>query len=291
MTDYVIKSYEEGFIEKQAEVGTEVVKEWSFFGQSSAEQLKQAYSRDDFDPETRLYCFKGNKLVGFLTAAINKNEEEKFAFLRLPFILPRHEEVEDLLFNEIVEVLKKKDIKILRAEASDKWGNTLDMIKKWDFEKKEVSFYALSANLNEVALEVDEALEVLPFDYEKDVEPMVEIFIKEYGYPEEAARQNFENIRTFDQVIAHLIVRKDDKLVGRALAYHTDDPKVAVNGMIHGDDDTKKALQAVIFEKSKESNVESMNMLFGSQNKNLIPTYEQFGFKKVGKGVLFEREI
>ena len=74
MSDYIIKSYEEGFIEEQVQVGTEAIKDWKIFGQTSAERLKQLYSADGFDPETRIYCFKDDKMVGFLTAEVRETE-------------------------------------------------------------------------------------------------------------------------------------------------------------------------------------------------------------------------
>ena len=291
MSDYVIKQYQEEFIEDQFKVGSEVVKDWKFFGQTSVEELKQAYSRENFDPETRLYCFKDEKLVGFLTAAVNETEEERFGFLRLPFVLPENKDAEELLFNGIVEVFKKKGIKNIRAQASEHWGNTLELVKKWNFEKKEENFYVYSANLKEIALDKNDKIEVRSFDYEKDVESMVEIFKEKYGYTEEAAKQNFETIKNFDRVIAHLIVQKDENIVGRALAYLTDDSRLAINGYMFGDDNIKKALLAEIIEKCKEKNVEKLQMFFNLPNEQLIPTYEKLGFKLDGKGTTFEKKI
>ncbi|MFW9851619.1 MAG: hypothetical protein ACFFDS_01605 [Candidatus Thorarchaeota archaeon] len=291
MSDYVIKQYQEEFIEDQFKVGSEVVKDWKFFGQTSVEELKQSYSQEDFDPETRLYCFKDEKLVGFLTAAVNETEEERFGFLRLPFVLPEHKDAEELLFNEIVEVFKKKGIKKIRAQASNLWGNSLELVKKWNFDKKDENFYVYIADLKEVAVDKNDKIEIRSFDYEKDVEPMVEIFKEKYGYTEEAAKQNFETIKNFDRVIAHLIVQKDENIVGRALAYLTDDPKLAINGFMFGDDDVKKAMLSEIIEKSKEKEVEKLQMFFNLPNKQLIPAYEKLGFKLDGKGINFEKEI
>ena len=59
MTDYEIKHYQEGFIENQVKIGTEASKEWQLFGQTGVERLKEVYAQPEFDPETRLYCFKG----------------------------------------------------------------------------------------------------------------------------------------------------------------------------------------------------------------------------------------
>ncbi|NPD89765.1 MAG: GNAT family N-acetyltransferase [Asgard group archaeon] len=292
MSDYIIKKYEEGFIEEQVKVGTEAIKDWKYFGQTQAEQLKEAYSREDFDPETRLYCFKDDKMVGFLTARVVEREDTKFGFLRLPFFLPEHEEVAELLFNEVVEVFKKKGVDNIRAEGSEVWGNTLDLIKKWNFREKETSFYTYELDLKDLKdLEVDETIEVVDFDFDKDLDQMVKIFIEEFSYTEEQAKQNFETIKNFEGVYAHLIVKEDDKIKGRALAYFTDDIKVAINGYIYGEPNIQKTLQKAIFEKSKEKEVERMQMFFNPRNENTIPTYEEYGFKLGCKGIVFEKDI
>jgi hypothetical protein len=292
MSDYIIKKYEEGFIEEQVKVGTEAIKYWQYFGQTQAEQLKEAYSREDFDPETRLYCFKDDKMVGFLTARVVEREDSKFGFLRLPFVLPGHEDVSELLFDEIVEVFKKKDVNNIRAEGADVWGNTLDLIKKWGFKEKETSFYTYELLLKDLKeFEYDESLEVVDFDYDKDLDQMVKVFMDEFGYTEEQAKQNFETIKNFDGVYAHLVVKEDDKISGRALAYLTDDPKLAINGYGYGEAHVQKALQKAIFEKSKEKEVERMQMFFNPRNETIIPTYEEYGFKLGCKGIIFEKDI
>ena len=292
MSDYVIKQYEEGFIEEQVKVGNIAVQNWKYFGQTPAEQLKEVYSREDFDPETRLYCFKDEKMVGFLTARVVENEDDKFGFLRLPFALPDHEEVSELLFNKIVEVFKNKDISNIRADAAEPWGNTLDLVKKWNFKEREVNFYTYELDMKDLKdFGVDETIEVADFDYDRDLEQMVEIFMKEFGYNEDAAKRNFETIKAFDGVIAHLVVRDNDKISGRALAYLTDDPKLAINGYIYGEGETQKALQKAVFEKTKEKGVERMQMFFNALNEGIIPTYEQFGFKLACKGITFEKDI
>ena len=100
MSKYEIKSYQEAFLEAQEKVGTEATKDWRGFGQTPAAQLKQAYSREGFDPETKLYAFKGDELVAFLTSSIIPESDDgiKRANLEFALCLPGHEECSDLLF-------------------------------------------------------------------------------------------------------------------------------------------------------------------------------------------------
>ena len=75
MSEYIIKSYKEGFEEEQEEVGVKVAQDWINAHQTPADRLKEVYSQPEFDPETRHYCFKGDKMVGFLTSKVLKEEE------------------------------------------------------------------------------------------------------------------------------------------------------------------------------------------------------------------------
>ena len=96
MSDYVIKHYHEGFEVDQEKIGTEVAKAFVSPHQTPAERLKEVYTQEDFDPETRLYAFKDKKMVGFLTARVLDEEEDgvKIASLTPPSVLPGHEEAE-----------------------------------------------------------------------------------------------------------------------------------------------------------------------------------------------------
>ena len=71
---YKIKPYQESFLDDHVKIGTEVLKNWDNIGQSPKESLLQQYSQPDFDPNTKLYAFFGDKMVGFVTSKILRNE-------------------------------------------------------------------------------------------------------------------------------------------------------------------------------------------------------------------------
>ena len=112
MPKYKIKSYQEEFLEAQEKVGTEATKDWQAFGQTPATQLKQIYSQEGFDPNTKLYAFEGDKLVGFLTSSIIPESEDgiKRANLEFPIVLKGHEGCCELLFNKAIDYLKSKGL-------------------------------------------------------------------------------------------------------------------------------------------------------------------------------------
>ena len=99
MSNYVIKSFQPEFIEQQVAVGQIVVKDWKYIDQTPAEQLQVTYSQPEFDPETRLYCFKEDKLVGFLTGKTMKDGEEEVVWQH--FVLIPQKIIDE--FNRIPE--------------------------------------------------------------------------------------------------------------------------------------------------------------------------------------------
>ncbi|MCE7749742.1 MAG: hypothetical protein GPJ51_15255, partial [Candidatus Heimdallarchaeota archaeon] len=76
MEEYSLKNYQQGFERAQASVGYQVAQNWQFAHQTQAERLKEIYSKPDFDPETRHYCFKGNEMIGFLTSKVIEPKED-----------------------------------------------------------------------------------------------------------------------------------------------------------------------------------------------------------------------
>ena len=89
MSEYIIKTYKEGFEEEQEKVGAKVAQDWINAHQTPADRLKEVYSQPEFDPETRHYCFKGDKMVGFLAEAhgrSSRNESSLWGYLSIEYL-------------------------------------------------------------------------------------------------------------------------------------------------------------------------------------------------------------
>ncbi|MHA2255531.1 MAG: GNAT family N-acetyltransferase, partial [Candidatus Heimdallarchaeaceae archaeon] len=191
MTEYEIRKYDESYIEDQVKIGMMLAERTFTYRQSSVEQVKQAYSREDFDPETRLYCFKGDELVGYIGARVREVEEEKIkiALSRLAFYLPGHEKVYDLLYDHLVEVLKTKDVKRIETGQTVAEGQYYDLAKKKGFEliQDGVNIYEFDfSNFKEY--ETDS--EAGDFDKETEAEQIVKMLGDLYT---EIATENIQN--------------------------------------------------------------------------------------------------
>ena len=94
--EYELKHYSESYLEKQFEIGNYHLSTWLGGQQSPLERLREVYSQDGFDPETRFYALSQGEVVGFLPSNIAAGQtEEKSANLEFPLIAPGHDDVEE----------------------------------------------------------------------------------------------------------------------------------------------------------------------------------------------------
>ena len=293
MTDYEIKHYQESFLEDQVKVGSEASKTWQLFGQTGAERLKEVYSQPNFDPETRLYCFKDEKLVGFLTSAIlpEKEDDKIIGNLSPPLVLEGHEEVKELLVSQAMKVLKDKGASIIRTFANDTWGGHMNTAEKLGFSKKRDTAYVVGLNVNSLELGENTA-GVLDYKKDRDLEELVQIFMKELGMTEEQARQNFDVIETSEEIIGHFVIRDDDKVVARTyVAKDAERPEIYVGYIYATEDKYRLQLLTKAAEICKEKGIDELRaLLFGGMVAKL-DEYEKLGFTKKSQSAMFEKEI
>ena len=293
MSDYKIERYKVDYIEDQVKIGKEASKDWNYYGQTDVEGLTQAYSQETFDPDTRLYCFKENKMVSFVTAQILPVGEDniKAASIRYPLGLPCHEETFDLLLNEIIKVLKEKDIQVIRANITDTWGNFPQKAMDYGFERTAITGKILEISVDKLEI-VEGSQEVKPYNKETDLEELKEIFVRDLNMTEEQAEQNFELIDTHEGVIAHLVLRDEGKIVARTYMANTQEEDRKQLGYIYSTDQKyQKILLSKVAEICKEKNAKRILVaLYG----NLLPTleiFQQLGFELQATSESFEKKL
>ncbi len=293
MSDYKIEKYKVDYIEDQVKIGKEASKDWNYYGQTDVEGLTQAYSQETFDPDTRLYCFKGDKMVSFVTAQILPVGEDKVkaASIRFPLGLPGYEETFDLLLSEIIKVLKEKNIQVIRANITDTWGNFPQKAIDYGFEKTTTTGKILEISVDKLEM-VEGSQEVKPYNKETDLEELKEIFVRDLKMTEEQAEQNFELIDTHEGVIAHLVLRDEGKIVARTYMANTQEEDRKQLGYIYSTDQKyQKILLTKVAEICKEKNAKRILVaLYG----NLFPTleiFQQLGFELQATSESFEKKL
>ncbi|HUT80720.1 MAG TPA: hypothetical protein VMZ29_05900 [Candidatus Bathyarchaeia archaeon] len=296
MSKYTIKSYQEEFLEAQEQVGNEATKDWIGFGQTPASRLKQIYSQEGFDPETKYYAFKDDKLVGFITSTIlpEKEGEVKRANLEFPLVLKEHKECSDLLFKQAVSSLKQKGVKVVQTRVGDIYRGTQELAKKFGYNYSKDQYIFMEAKVNKIPAEESSDIEVIDYDSARDSKGLIQIFVEKLGAPEEQAKATIENIGK-DKVgyPIHLVIRKDDHIVGRALAYpNATNPKQFRFGSFYYEDEKYfKPLVLSAANRMKSSGVESAILFLVGPTLSLEETYTTLGFSRAGKIDYFEKEI
>ncbi|MBU7012052.1 MAG: GNAT family N-acetyltransferase [Theionarchaea archaeon] len=296
---YIIKSYQEEFLDAQEQVGREVTKNWTPFIQTPAEQLKQIYSQPDFDPETRHYCFKNSKLVGFLTSSVLEEAEKvKKANLEFPLVLPGHEEAEQLLFEKALKILRKKGANVIRTRVSESWGKTVEMAERWGYTFAEKLAECYRIHINAADIKEIPDTDITAYHHQRDLEQMVTIFVTEYDMTPEQAHFNFESLeKAGDKVVAHLVMRKDGEIAGRALALRDDyNPHQAYTGALYvTQEEQRKLFLTKILLICKEKGIKMLDTtIFGnllSMKDQLAALYTSLGFDHIATVSYYEKEI
>ncbi|NHK30048.1 MAG: hypothetical protein FK730_01765 [Asgard group archaeon] len=282
-------------MESQEKVGIEATKDWSVFGQTPAAQLKQMYSQEDFDPETKFYAFKGDKLVGFLTSVILPEDEigTKIANLEFPLALAEHEDCAELLFKNAIEMLKKKGVKKLQTRVGEPYKGTIEKAKKWGYNYSRDLYIIMEADIRNLKTKETD-IEILEFDASRDLDDMVQIFVEQLGASEEYARSNFERITKEKETFPiHYVIRDDNKIVGRVLAYRNqNNPKEFNFGdLYYIDDKYFEPLLSIAITKIKEMDAEKTSIFLYGKSLEIEDKYNSFGFSRTAKIDYYEKEI
>ncbi|MFW9924826.1 MAG: hypothetical protein ACFFDW_16225, partial [Candidatus Thorarchaeota archaeon] len=250
-------------MEAQEEIGKEATKDWSGFGQTPASRLKQIYSRDNFDPETKYYAFKDDKLVGFITSTIlpEKEGEVKRANLELPIVLKEHKECSDLLFKQLVSTLKQKSVKIVQTRVGDIYKGTQELAKKYGYSYAKDLYILMETKVNKIPMEKTSDIEIMDYDAARDSKELKKIIIEKLGAPEEQANATIERLeKERERYPVLLVMYQENHIVGTALAYPNEKiPKQFRFGLFYCENEKNiKPLVFALVNKIKAYDVESI---------------------------------
>jgi hypothetical protein len=297
MADYIIKEYDESYIEDQVRVGLTLAERTFTYGQSNVEQIKQVYSREDFDPETRLYCFKDDELVGFIGARIrdDENEKIKIAQSRLAVCLPGHEKAFDLLYDSLVEVLKKKEVKKIETGQTVVEGIFYDLTKKKGFElvREGINIYQLEfSNFKDYKTEAEAG----DFDRETEADEVVKMLGELYSeIPTENIQNAVNNYVENENVVTNRSIKKDGKVVGYGCVAKGQHPNIVNIRLLCSDNsEYKKHITADLVKICKEKGFDTVSVFLNPENPVDLQEgkdIETIGFEKLGSFETFSKEI
>jgi len=227
------KTYEASRLKDLGKLVKDVVKDWPEDPwYPTMEQLKEVYeNNENFTPETRHFLYDGDKLVAFLSSALEGEEQEdgvQWGSIHMPFIRQGYEKIESKLFNKTMEALKSKGAQKIRAFARPEYGYIPELLEKWGFEKKEETGKRIILDASKFA---DSKFTKPDYFYEIDLndDKGLAKFKKYYlkartEVKEENFNETMKNFRERDLTISCVIAKKDEVL-SYGLLYKAAQPK------------------------------------------------------------------
>ena len=295
MSEYKISIFEKGIEVAQAALGFEVTRDWIDFRQTPAEGIKRYYSAPDFDPELRLYAFKGDKLVGFMTSRILS--ESKTDILQVqhdfPIVLTGFEEVSELLYKKAVDTWRAKSVKVVEARVGTNWLGTMEQAEKYGYRKKKQLFIHIQLSIDKAKPKKISDKNFVDYDPVKDREQLIELYKKNYNWSEEQAITNFESIMDPQEgFIFQPVLREGDKIISRGLLQITDDLEYALFRPLRPDSEKYfDDYLAYIIDKAKSKNVKIFQFFLGGSALSELDFWKSYGFEVKGELFLYEKEI
>jgi len=296
MTEYVIKHYQEGYEIEQEKVGKEVAMSFVFPHQTPAEQLKQHYTAEGFDPETRLYAFKGDKMVGFLTSKVLPKDEDDIvkANLTPPIVLEGHEKAIDLLFNKGFEVLKSKGVKKVTTRIGAYYNISEEIAKKFGF--KFIDEQSVVYNIK--VSDIDDSIStdhIRDYNEDKDEKRSVKLLAESSGQSIEWAQGLYTWLKGPGKIalLGSFIIEEENEFVAQALLLRNRlDMKLAqLTYIITKDEKHMEPILAKIAKVCKENKYEQIVRLLNKDLFALKDSITKIGFTQIGKVGIFEKEL
>jgi hypothetical protein len=295
MTKYVIKNYENGFEVEQEKVGKEVALTFLQPHQTPAERLKEVYSQEGFDPETRLYAFKDDEMVGFLTARVLDEEEDgkKIANVTPPSVLSEHAEVNDILFNQAIKVLESKGVQKIRSFFGARSDKNEDDAKKWGYVKGDTNNFVYKIEIDGFDDSVSTET-VSDFNFDKHQEKMAKVMAEEYGRDFEWANNFYETIKTQETPKRYQYVIEEDSEFKAYAGLAVNNLKESHAGLFvirAENQEYMKIIMTKIAQIAKKEKIEQLTIAFTEESDIKAEKYTGIQFKLIGKTTLFTKDL
>lgn len=180
---YEIKNYSPDYIERQVDLVWEVTNDWKYPFGTSYESVKKQYSADSFDGSTRFYAFENDKLLGYVTSAVVKDEKNgDYGNLRFPIVKGNDTEITDALFEAAVKRFREIGIQKIKSPAGKGMGNTFELTKKYGYEEGKKFLLRAIQPIDQIT--VSGKTEDVEQYTELHVEKVKNIFVNKMGLPE-----------------------------------------------------------------------------------------------------------
>lgn len=213
-----LRNYKEEYLEDQVRLGFEATREWVSTGQLPQSVIKRMYeSNENFTPETRHYAFKDDEMVGYIISAVDREIDGiKEASMQFPKIPNKDKEIEKMLMEKTLTILRDKGADILRTwvEINSKIKDQMEsFVEDYGFEFEYNNDYRRALlDLSKFDVENFESdLPIEEYDHKNNPKELEE-FLKEINVQDPFVTHFFRTVDN-ERGTIHLVIRKDGKII------------------------------------------------------------------------------
>jgi hypothetical protein len=294
MQKYIIKDYQKGFEKDQVKIGLEVAQKWIWPYAYHLEGLLKVHAQLDFDPDTRHYCFLGDKMVGYMFSLVTPlgDDAASTADLDFPRMMPGHEQAAELLIEKAFETLKKKGVSRVVGRVTTMCPGDVRLAEKTGFSISDWGYkiyYSYEMKWGKLNVPSDTIEEVDP---EKDLDEYATIAAHWYNRPPEWCRSHIQEWHEAG-VITHVGVRERGRLIAACMAAPNDvRPSTAAIFYIYTPDEhSLKPMLAKVVNKCVDHGVHNVIADLINEHRQYEPVYQELGFKKVAEWARCEKTL
>jgi hypothetical protein len=284
-----IKTFSEEYLEKQYEIGHQNLSTWLGARQTPVSRLRELYSKNDFNPETKFYAIENNEVVGFIPA---KQTGDTSANLEFPLMANGYENSRDQLMQFAMDALREKGITKVITRASPLWGDTMDLTNKYDYRLKELMWKNAQLDVNsyvgrgtngDITIDVSEA----------DLPEIKQILIEfRENNEEEAQRQIDLLVRISQRVTSWKIMRKEGKIVGHDHLVEdiSDSKRARMNAIYAETSGIRDSIMDAHVDAARASGIEKIDNFFWGPTENMDVPYKKYGFE-ISELYAYEKDL
>ncbi|NHJ41008.1 MAG: hypothetical protein FK731_13335 [Asgard group archaeon] len=224
------KTYDESRLDDHIELVQEVIKEWDWESwYPTKEQLKRNYSSEGFTPETRHYLYDNEKLIAFLSSAVEEViDGVQHGSIHRLFIRKGYEYAEDKIMKKTIDELKARGVKIISTSIKPGMGNLREILERWGFGERTIMDYSVIFPIKEyVNSKYQKPDYIIDIDFDTDLELLVNAIYNQGSQTKEYVTKRLEAQINNNRVFAAVVAKKDEKILSYGLLYHGNRPERA----------------------------------------------------------------
>lgn len=278
------KNYSEDVLEEQHKLVTKVSKNWKGFGYPSLDQLKETYkNNENFTPETRHYAFKDGKMIGFISSAVeNEQDGVQYGSIQMPFIENNDLEVEEFLMEKALKTLFEKNVKVIRTTLRKTWGDGKNFLNRNEYENGVT--IAKTAQIDYKKYKLENYVKpdyVMDIDVDRDKAGLVKVFASEMTQTPEQIGEIIEGWREATRIVANVIVKDGEEVVAHVMIVSNPEGTNAFMPHISIYKKGEEKYRAEIFKymmyKMQQTDIPDLNFNIGEQFFENEAEYRELG--------------